>query len=339
MVVVGLVRLALQVGDLLVLLLVAAIMAAGLNPLVESIRTRRWGRRRRQIPRGAAIAVVALGVAIVVGLIGSLLVTPVVSETRHFLQGTPEIFLRLRATAAGLHERYTWIPDLATVLDRLPQEAGRLGEYVGTATGAAFRVFGVVLSVITVAIFSIYMLLEGPEIKEGFLRLFDHRHHRRIESVLNDIGRKFGGWLRGQLILGMSIGVTAAVGTWLLGLPYPLLLGLAAGLTEMIPMAGPVLGAIPAVLVALFIGPPWRILATIILFTAIQQIEGNVLVPRVMKHAVGLSPLLTIVALLVGGQLLGVMGALLAVPVVAALQVIIGEALRTFREASRGAGG
>jgi len=127
--------------------------------------------------------------------------------------------------------------------------------------------------------------------------------------------------------------VAAGLGTWILGLPYPFLLGLAAGITELIPMVGPVLGAVPAVLVALFL-PTWRLLAVIVLFTLIQQAENHLLVPRVMKQAVGLSPLLTIVAIMIGAKLMGILGALLAVPIAAALQVIVGEIVRTFRPAS-----
>jgi predicted PurR-regulated permease PerM len=205
-----------------------------------------------------------------------------------------------------------------------------LTDYIGAATGVAFRVFGAVVSAITVLILSLYMLLEGPAIKEGFLGLFPRRHHRQLETVLQHVGLKFGGWLRGQLLLGLILGVAAGVGTWILGLPYPFLLGVAAGVTELIPLIGPVLGAVPAVLVALF-GPPWRLVAVIVFYTAIQQTEGNYLVPRVMKHAVGLSPLLTIIAIMVGANLMGILGALLAVPVAAALQVVLGEVLRTFR--------
>jgi predicted PurR-regulated permease PerM len=222
------------------------------------------------------------------------------------------------------------LPDLQGILDRLPQEAGRLTQYVDAATGVAFRVFGGLVSAITALILSIYMLLEGPAIKRGFLDLFPRNRHRRLEAVLDHVGGKFGGWLRGQLLLGVIIGVIAGLGTWALGLPYPFLLGLAAGITELIPLVGPVLGAIPAVLVAVF-GPTWRLIAVIAYFTLIQQLEGNLLVPRVMAKAVGLSPLLTIIAIMVGTRLMGILGALLAVPVAAALQVIAGEVIRTFR--------
>jgi len=318
------------VGEILVIVLLAAILATGLSPVVDRLTRREWTRRRRRVSRPLAIALVYVGLLVALGAIGSLLISPLVVETREIVQRAPELYRQLQEMLTALQQRYTWLPDLTSILNRLPQEAGQLGQYLGAATGVAFRVFGGVVSAVTVLILSIYMLLEGPIIKEGFLRLFPRAHQRRVETVLQHIGQKFGGWLRGQLFLGFVIGIAAGLGTWILGLPYPFLLGVAAGMTELIPMVGPVLGAIPAVLVALF-GPTWRLLAVIVLFTVIQQVENNLLVPRVMKQAVGLSPLLTIVAIMIGAQLMGILGALLAVPVAAALQVIVGEIVRTFR--------
>jgi predicted PurR-regulated permease PerM len=319
-----------QVAEILVLVLIAAILATGLNPPVRRLQERPWGRRGRHLPRWAAIGLVYLGGLVALGIMASVLVSPMVTETRQFVERAPALHRQLVAMLAGWQARYPWLPDLSALLDRLPGEAEQLTRYVGAATGVAFRVFGAVVSAVTVLILSIYMLFEGPTIKEGFLRVFPGRHHRRLEAVLGRIGEKFGGWLRGQLLLGLVVGVAAGLGTWILGLPYPFLLGLAAGATELVPMVGPILGAIPAVLVALF-GPWWRIAAVVALFAVIQQAENHLLVPRVMKMSVGLSPLLTIVALMVGAKLMGVLGALLAVPVAAALQVIVGELLRTFR--------
>ncbi len=329
LVVLGVVRLLFLVGEILLLILIAAILATGLSPVVDALERRTWTRRRRRLPRTGAIILVYVGLLVVLGVLGSILITPLVSESQQVFERAPEFYARLRETLVGLRQRYAWLPDLTAILDRLPQEAGRLTEYVGAATGVAFRVFGGVVSAITVLILSLYMLLEGPAMRKAFLDLFPRRHHRQLETVLQHVALKFGGWLRGQLLLGLILGVLAGVGTWFLGLPYPFLLGVAAGVTELIPLIGPVLGAIPAVLVALF-GPTWRLLAVVVYFTAIQQAEGNFLVPRVMKQAVGLSPLLTLVAILIGANLMGIIGALLAVPIAAALQVIAGEVVRTF---------
>ena len=330
--VLGIVGLLYLVGEILLLVLMAAILATGLNPLVDAFNRRTWTRRRWRLSRTGAIVCVYLGVLVALVLLGSVLVTPAVSESRQFLEKAPDLYRRLRDLLVDVQQRYTWLPDFTTIVDRLPDEAGRLTSYLGTATGVAFRLFGGIVSGITVLILSFYMLLEGPAIRQGFLDIFPRERHERLENVLQHVGLKFGGWLRGQLFLGLVIGVAAGLGTWILGLPYPFLLGVVAGVTELIPLLGPVLGAIPAVLVALFIGPAWRIVAVVVFFAVIQQMEGNVLVPRVMKQAVGLSPLLTLVAIMAGANLMGIIGALLAVPIAAALQVIVGEVIRTFRQ-------
>jgi len=323
-------RLLWLVGEILLLILIAAILATGLNPLVESLHRRRWTRRGRTLSRIAAIGLVYAGLLVVIGLAANVLFAPIVAEGRQFLERAPTLFQDLRALLATWQQRYAWMPDLTAILDRLPQEAGRLTEYVDEATGVAFKVFGGLVAAISVLVLGVYMQIEGPTIKRGFLDLFPAEHHERVASVLGRIGERFGGWLRGQLLLGLIIGVVAGLGTWILGLPYPFLLGLAAGITELVPLVGPVLGAVPAVLVALF-GPAWRLIAVVIFFTVIQQLEGNLLVPRVMARAVGLSPLLTIIAIMVGAKLMGILGALLAVPVAAALQVIAGEVLQMTR--------
>jgi predicted PurR-regulated permease PerM len=327
--VVALARVVWLAAEILLLILIAAILATGLSPLVESLKARPWGRRRRHLSHAAVIAAVYVALLLGLGLLGSVLITPMVSEARQAVEQAPDLYQQLTTMLRSLQQRYRWLPDFSSLIARLPQEAGRLGSYLGAATGVAFRVFGGIVSAISVLVLSIYMLVEGPVIKQGFLELFPQRHRRRVSDVLQRIALKFGGWLRGQLFLGLVIGVAAGLGTWALGLPYPFLLGLVAGVTELIPMVGPVLGAIPAVLIALF-GPWWRLLAVIALFTAIQQAENNLLVPRVMKMSVGLSPLLTLAAIMIGANLMGIIGALLAVPIAAALQVIVGEVVRVF---------
>lgn len=142
-----------------------------------------------------------------------------------------------------------------------------------------------------------------------------------IGDILHTVGRRFGSWLRAQAFHMFIIAAMSTLGLTLLGVPYALFLGAAAGLGELVPILGPVLSAIPAVLVALRISP-WLGLGVIAFYVALQQIEGNFLVPRVMREALGIPPLLTIVALLVGFRTGGICGILLAVPVAAGLQTV-----------------
>lgn len=320
---IGLARLLTQIVDILIIVLVAAILATGISPLVGNLERTRWGRRGLHLSRAWAILIVFLLLVILVITLTGLIVTPVVLEAQGFLANLPQNLLRLETIVQGWEDRYTWLPDLTGIVRRLPNEINRLTRYFAPAAGVAFRFVGGVLTVITVLFLAFYMLVEGPAVSRGFLRLFPRANREEVADVLDQIGIKFGGWVRGQLLLGLIIGTAAGLGMWAIGMPFPMLLGIIAGITELIPMVGPILGAIPAVFLALF-QEPWKIWVTIAFYAIIQQAEANFVVPRVMRAAVGVSPLLTIIALTIGARLLGAAGALLAVPVAAALQVIIG---------------
>jgi predicted PurR-regulated permease PerM len=148
----------------------------------------------------------------------------------------------------------------------------------------------------------------------------------RVEEASRKISAKISAWLSGQLILAGTIGTSSAVGLWLLGVPYFYVLALVSAIGEMIPVVGPIFSAIPAILVALTVSPKTA-LFVVVFFIAQQQVENHLLVPKVMERQVGVSAVTVIVALLIGAALLGILGALLAVPTAAILQVIVREIL------------
>ena len=141
-----------------------------------------------------------------------------------------------------------------------------------------------------------------------------------------DITVKVSAWLGGQLLLGGIIGASSAIGLWLLGIPFFYVLALISGIGELIPVVGPILAAIPAIAVAASVSLN-KVLLVIVFFVIQQQFENHVLVPKVMERQVGVSPVTVIVALLIGGKLLGIIGAILAVPTAAILQVVLGEVI------------
>jgi predicted PurR-regulated permease PerM len=145
-----------------------------------------------------------------------------------------------------------------------------------------------------------------------------------VSGIARDISLKVSAWLGGQMVLAAVIGVTATLGLWLMGVPFFFVLGLIAAIGELIPMVGPLLSAIPAVAVALTVSPGLA-LGVAIFFVLQQQFENHILVPKVMSHQVGVSAVTVIIAILIGGSLLGIVGALLAVPTAAAIQVIFDE--------------
>jgi predicted PurR-regulated permease PerM len=312
-----------QITEVLVLLLVSGILAAGLAPVVGLVE--RWrvpGGLR--FARGTAIAVLYLAILIVVLLILSMIFIPAVNESSKFIQQLPQLLAKIRLWLLDLQGRFTWLPDLAGALSNLPSLATQLSRYGPEAASVAFRFLGGFTAFITVLVFTFYMLLQGAEMKAAFIILFPPAERARVTLVLDRIGAKFGGWLRAQLLLSFSVAIPVAIGLSLLRMPYPLLLAIVAGIGELIPMVGPTLGAAVAILVALS-QQPWQLVGVIVFYVIVLNVEPHILVPRIMSRVVGMSPILTLVALLTGIKLLGILGGLLAVPVAAALQVIVRE--------------
>jgi predicted PurR-regulated permease PerM len=167
-----------------------------------------------------------------------------------------------------------------------------------------------------------YWLTAREQILNLLLRLSPLSRRSYVELIWNDVEKTLCAYVRDQVILIVVIGVAAYVGLVILGIPYAPALAIIAGLTEAIPLVGPFLGAIPAVLVGFTISPTTGLLIAG-WYLLIQQLEGNILVPKIMEHQVGLNPLLVMIALIAGGTLNGMVGALLAVPIAGALQVIV----------------
>jgi predicted PurR-regulated permease PerM len=192
--------------------------------------------------------------------------------------------------------------------------------------GAVAGVVGGLFGLLTILILTFYILIEADALRDTMLRLFASRERARVAAASRDITVKVSAWLGGQLLLGGIIGATSAIGLWLLGIPFFYVLALISGIGELIPVVGPILAAIPAVAVAASVSLN-KVLLVIVFFVIQQQFENHVLVPKVMERQVGVSPVTVIVALLIGGKLLGIIGAILAVPTAAILQVVFTEVI------------
>lgn len=315
----------LQVTEFLILLLVSAILAAGLAPLVRLLQ--RWqlpGGTR--LSRAVAIFVLYLAMFAVLGLILSLILVPAVSETGAFIQNLPDLLGRFHGWLQDLRQHYPWLPDLAGALNRIPQQLASLSQYGAAAAGVAFRFLGGLASVFTVLVFTFYMLLEGAKIEGAILALFPQRERPLVDRVLHRIGGKFGAWLRGQMLLSFTMAAIVTVGLLppSIHMPYPALLGIVAGVGELIPMVGLSVAAAVAILVALSQGLG-TLVYVVVFYTVVINLDTHILAPRITSRAVGTSPILTLFALLAGIKILGILGGLLAVPLAAALQVIVSE--------------
>jgi predicted PurR-regulated permease PerM len=313
-----------QIMEVIILMLISAILAAGIAPVVERIE--RWRLPRGiTMARGAAIAVFYIAMFASIGGIITVIGLPAVSEGRRFIQNLPQELRSIEHWLADLQGRFRWLPDFSAMLTTLPQEVGTLTERYGvTAATVLFSFLGGIAAAIAVLVFTYYMLLASASFKNGILSLLPPAERPRGALVLARIGTKFGAWFRGQFVLTSITTIIVSIFLLSIGMPYAFLLGIITGLGELVPIIGLWIGAVATVLVALS-QQRWMLFATIAFFTVYMNFEPHVLVPRIMYSAVGLSPLLVIFALLSGIKLAGIIGGLLAVPVAAALQVVLSE--------------
>lgn len=306
------------VGHLALVVLFAIAVAFVLAPLAS---------RLEPLVRSAALAsALAFAAAVVVVVVGlALLAAPLISESSRLTEQLPRYIERLQSTEPVTVLGYR-VPD--ELRARVGTAVGDIGgRFAGEAVGVVLVIVSGVVDLFLVLVIALYLLLDRRRIRALALRLLPPRLRAPTEEVETEVVRVFGAYVRGQLILALIVGVASTVALLILGVPYALVLGVLAGLLELVPMLGPLLGAVPAVLVALSLPFPtviWVALA----FLAIQQAEANLLVPRISGHAVGLHPLAAILALLVGLEVGGIVGALFAVPLAGVAWVFVSAALR-----------
>lgn len=308
--------LAVSARDVLLLVFIAVLLGAALEPVVGAIRG------RIQIGRGVAILVVyAVFLAIVVAI--SVFVVPTaLVQLSAALAGLPSFLQQVRAWTDTLQPE-ALAQGLGSLLDAVeapfrpgpPPDADSIIE-VSVVVGQAAA------AVVTLLALVFFWLTERPRLQRYALAFAPAERRAGIRDAWNEIESRLGLWVRGQLVLMATIGVATGIAYTVIGLPAALLLALIAALMEVIPIVGPLLGAIPAFLVATTISTEVALL-TMGIYLLLQIIEGNVLVPIVMRNSVGLSPFLVLLSLLLGGTAGGILGAIVAVPIVAGITVVL----------------
>jgi predicted PurR-regulated permease PerM len=311
------VLLAVAASHVLILVLIAVILASGLQPFVA------WIRGHLRIGRGPTILMVyGLFLAVVVAMV--LLVLPVaISQLERTIASLPPFIERAKEWAAtirpvALSRAATSLIDAAGQVVRPTQAAPAPGQVVQVGLTVAETITSI-LTLLTVVYF---WLTEHARLQRYVLAFVPSHRRKRARDVWNAAETRLGMWVRGELILMASIGVMTSIAYSLLGVPAALLLGLTAAIAEAIPIIGPLLGAIPAVLVAATVSPELA-LAVAAVYAVLQVVEGNILVPLVMRNTIGISPFLVILSVLIGAAAGGFAGALLAVPIAAAGEVLI----------------
>jgi len=304
----------------LLLLYVSGVLAIGFSPIVRWIESQRVPIARR-LPRWLAILILYLFIISAIVGVFALVLPPLIDQARAFWAHLPDLVTQGQTwlIERGFLKRQMTMEEL---VQRAPGAGG--GDTVGRVVGAAWSFVGGLFGLFTILILTFYLLVDADSIRSSFLRLVPRRRRTQVAKASAEVTIKVSAWLNGQLLLAAIIGTTAAIGLWLLGVPYFYVLALIAGVGEMIPVVGPIIAAVPAVAVAASVSGSMAFWTAVFFFVQ-QQVENHLLVPKIMERQVGISPAMVIVALLIGGSLLGVMGAILAVPTAAIFQVIYQE--------------
>lgn len=292
-----------QILDILTLLFISFLLMTAILPLVVILE-------RLRIPRALGILVIYAGVF---GLLGASFVGAIpalAAQSGRLMQELPGFVARILPY---------WNVDITS----FTQQVAPIGESLVKVT---LGVFSNVLAVVTVLVFTFYFLMERRHAEEILTSIFGHPIAVRVVTVLRNVERRLGSWVRGVLLLMTAVGVCSYIGLMILHVEFALPLAILAGLLEIVPMIGPTVSAIPAILVALATSP-FLALSVVALYILVQQFENNLLVPVIMKQSVGFPPVVTILVLLIGGRLGGAAGAILSVPIALVIQEVATEFL------------
>lgn len=302
------------VRDIVLLFFLTIIIVMTLAPVVNS-----W---QKYLPRSLAVGLIFVMIVAAIGLILGVVIPPLTSQLTDLAVSLPEYAVLAQSKLQNYNLASLQSFELAQkAISSLSGQFSRLGSGVVSTT---LGVFSGIFTAFTVLVLSAYLLFEEEGLRKFWFALLPIDRKEPTIKLFDKVGLRLGAWLRGQLLLMLTIGITGYFLALGLNLPYALALGLWTGLTEILPFVGPILGGVPIVLLALLDSPIKGLIALIALII-IQQLESNLIVPRVMQKAVGLSPVVVILALMIGGKLYGIIGTILAVPLAATLSVLVSE--------------
>lgn len=300
--------------DVIGIVFVAFIIAAAITPWVDALEARR-------IPRVASVIGIYIILLGTISIAIALIVPAVVDELGQLARRLPELF----QSVSELFAPVTGLPNRDQALSTLQQNLDSLNKGLVEITSGIFNtlssVFGGVASFITVMVIVFYMTVEQHGAKKFVQSFAPVKYRPYLIQLVAKIQARLGSWLRGQLLLSFIIAVVTYIGLLLFGVKYALLLALLAGAFEVIPFIGPILAAIPAVFFAAT-DRPILALFVALFYLVVQQLENNILVPKVMQSSVGLNPIVILISVLIGARIGGIVGVIMAVPVAAILAII-----------------
>ena len=299
-----------QIRQIIILVFLSIILLSALLRPVEWLNA-------RKIPRVLSVLLVYIVVLALIAFTIGIIIPPLVSQTSDLISKLPQIIATINNFL---------------VFNKIPVEnlsgiiASQIQQIAQNFLSISKAIFSSIFLLITIFVFTFYLLLEWKSFVKLVASPFSGRQEKKVTSIISKVESGLGGWVRGQITLSLIVGILTFVGLTILQIPFALPLALIAGILEIVPIVGPIIASIPAILVGLTIAPIIA-LAVAALFFIVQQLENHLIVPMVMLKVVGLQPPVIIITLLIGAKLAGIGGAFLAVPTVVVARIIFKELL------------
>jgi len=298
------------IRDIIFILFSSIVLALIVTPAVDKLE-------EKKIPRTIGAAILFLSAFALLGLVTYFVAPPLAGEIKQLALKIPHIDSRFFSINHRFGSEFSG--PLQNVLIEI---SGYLKEMTSSVFAGIFSLLGGVISSLLMIIISFYLAIEENGIEKFVKAIAPHNLQTRILKTIEKIQVKLGRWFIGQLSLGFIVGTMSFAGLYVLGVPYALLLAMIAGILELIPYIGPTISAIPAIIIAFTVSPNLAAL-TLLLYFLVQQLENYLIVPKVMEKTINLHPIITIIAIVIGGKLAGILGAMLAVPTAMIISIIL----------------
>lgn len=306
--------------DILLMLFAAIVIASAIEPIANYFQ-------RFRIPRPLSVVLVYILLILVLSSVVALLIQPLGEQVQQLAQALPQA-----VTAASRYVPLVGGVDEVALGASLQEVVARVGQNVASVSlnilHQTRNFFSGIFTLLFVFILAFYLVVERDALKKFARIVTPHEHLLYVERSLDRAQRNIGRWVLAQLTLAVIIGVLVGLGLWVIGVPYALVLGLLAGILEIIPVIGPIVAAIPGVIVALSQSLTLGVIA-LVFYVLVQQAENHFLVPTVMRRAIGLNPLVTLIAILLGARLAGTIGVILSVPIATVLSIFLADIFST----------
>jgi predicted PurR-regulated permease PerM len=314
-------RLMVYVNPIVPPLLIAVAVVYLLNPLVSALE-------RRGVPRVAGAGIVYLLFLCIVALIISLLVPVVARQVSQVIEHFPDYLADAQAYVRRVAARFGQEPNFRLDADQVREwlSAGEnrqaVTRYLTGLRSVTTSVLSGLIIFVLGPVMAFYLLVDLPRLERGVMALIPPARRGEIRGLMDRVGQAVGGFFRGQLLVALFVGVASSIGLWAIGLPFWLLVGMVAGIFNLVPLVGPFIGGGLAVIIALISGEPLKALWAALVLLAVQQIDNHLISPNVMGRTVQLHPVVVMLALLVGASFAGLFGMLVIVPLVAVVKIV-----------------